>query len=288
MLYLYGLEQQLETILLLAKCRDHSFTFTTLQHTKVAYLGFLKDIQPEVSNPQALLTTNSNDVNLQIFNASSPFNDIPHQLITRARHSKDFLCDDDERLSWTDRALKSIFETNRDFKLLFGLAINNVFVAPCKTAVGGTSSRAIGVIWIYPQVYWTVNDFFEFFVHELAHTLLFLDEWRYTHYSDIERLSIRKNYAISAIQCSLRPLDKVLHSIVIAAEILLFRMLIIGCKEKTSIHPCSADLVGGLQQSVDCVLSMPDARELLSPRSFELIQASSHIAARAATSLASL
>lgn len=52
---------------------------------------------------------------------------------------------------------------------------------------------------------------------------MFLDELRYSHYA-YARILDPSTYARSAILNIDRPLDKVLHSIVVAVEILLFIM----------------------------------------------------------------
>ena len=112
-----------------------------------------------------------------------------------------------------------------------------IFSCSSDNAGGGSTSAAIGCIWINPRPHWSENDFFEFFVHELTHNLVFLDELRYRHYTNYSSIIIEENYSPSAILARKRPLDKVFHSILVSTEVLLTRQSLLGHPETPRAHP---------------------------------------------------
>src|SRR5581483_6992105 len=114
---------------------------------------------------------------------------------------------------------------------------------------GGSTSQAIGVIWANPKVSYTTADIIEILVHELSHHAMFLDELRYTHYS-YSRVPQQSTWARSAILNVARPLDKVLHSIVVAIEVLLFRDGYLGYPVNPRVHPPTRVMIEQLRDSI--------------------------------------
>jgi hypothetical protein len=120
------------------------------------------------------------------------------------------------------RAIDELALYSEDHSVLFNMIVTDILVSPSRLARGGSTSQAIGAIWANPDPTFTINDVMEILVHELTHHTMFLDELRYGHYF-YSNVIDRSSWARSAILKSVRPLDKVLHSIVVAVEVLLFR-----------------------------------------------------------------
>lgn len=151
-----------------------------------------------------------------------------------------------------------------ELRQVFDLAIQTMFFFDSPTMSGGTNSEAVGVIWVNIKPHWSVPDVAEFLIHELTHTLIFIDELvhRHFHYASIAR---EENYALSAILGIRRPLDKVFHSIVVAHEILTAREQFLG-DIATRVHPPSEVLRQRLLESLDSVHQLENVDELLTER----------------------
>lgn len=159
---------------------------------------------------------------------------------------------------------------------LLDLIVTDIVILPSKTAYGGSTSDGLGIIWANPSLNWRSIDAAEFLVHELTHQCMFIDEICSRHY-DYTSLLKPENWAQSAILKKLRPADKVLHSIVVAAEILSFRDLV-GHPASPRAHPPSTKLA---QQARDAVNSIKELNNrtpgILSTRANMLLETCTHI-----------
>lgn len=155
---------------------------------------------------------------------------------------------------------------------LFDLAINIVFSGGSPYAVGGTTSAAIGIIWGNPENEWKTCDYLEYFVHELTHTLMFLDELRFMHYLDQEIMYRKENFSLSAILQADRPIDRVLHSIVVATEVLALRSRNLVDHSECRIHPSTEILIDSTLNSIDKLMKHSNKTEILSQRSFSILE----------------
>lgn len=147
------------------------------------------------------------------------------------------------------RAIDELALYSEDHSVLFNMIVTDILVSPSRLARGGSTSLAIGAIWANPDPTFTINDVMEILVHELTHHTMFLDELRYGHYF-YSNVIDRSSWARSAILKSVRPLDKVLHSIVVAVEVLLFRCRCTGHPIIPRVHPPTEMLVTQLQYSI--------------------------------------
>lgn len=157
-----------------------------------------------------------------------------------------------------------------DHKNLLDLLITDVFIMPSNEARGGSTSSAIGVIWANPKITYRLPDIVEFIVHELTHHTLFIDEYHYGHYN-YSLINDQKYWAQSALLKVPRPLDKVIHSMIVATEIVLFRERFLGHPATPSVHPPTPKILGQLaesflsvQDTIDCVEKQGNS--LISPR----------------------
>jgi hypothetical protein len=89
-------------------------------------------------------------------------------------------------------------------------------------------------------------------VHELTHHALFIDEHRYGHY-DYPVILAPETWAQSALLKTPRPLDKVIHSIIVATEIVMFREQCLGHPAAPLVHPPTAKICTQISQSLDSV-----------------------------------
>ena len=262
MYYLFGLAENLKTIGMLSKPFGD---IDTEQNLKTAYLKFLSHIQPTVPHPPEV----------------QPFfvYDIPviHQLIKNHQQDSfltDFttdicLANEDAMhaaLAKIQEAIDYIARYNPLLYKLFKVAINNMFYAKSYKQGGGSVSSAIGVIWCSHRKNWSRDDIVEFIVHELTHNLIFLDELRFKHYLSLEKLGEDKNFVISAILKKPRPLDKVFHSLMVAAEILHLRQAWLGEPMDSKVHPSSQEMIVNCQATLMGIKELLVKRELVSDR----------------------
>lgn len=154
--------------------------------------------------------------------------------------------------------------------LLAELIVTDMVILPSSVAYGGSTSDGLGIIWANPNLNWRINDTAEFVVHELTHQCMFIDEICHGHY-DYELLMRKENWAQSAILNKLRPVDKVLHSVVVAVELLHFRERI-GHPASPRAHPPTTKL---LRQTTVAVDSLQDIAQriptLMKPRAMEIL-----------------
>ncbi len=163
---------------------------------------------------------------------------------------------------------------------LFNLVISDFIVAPSERARAGSTSSAPGCVWIADIERYQSWEVAEILVHELVHNLVFLDELVKSHY-DYELITKKENYATSSILKVLRPVDKVLHSIIVATEILLYRERIGSTKITHRVHPPTPLLIEQLEnslQSMRILLSRKPA--VLTARGRELFEFCSENCAR--------
>lgn len=270
MLRTIGIKRNIETLFALPQpyAQEGDYSFLGL---KRAYKKFLHQIQPSV--PASSLDTIEflKDIPrtrelIALFAEKSRLDDFDRIF------SDDFQFHN-EQLDLVEQHLQELKKVDEQLYSLFSLAINIFFSGPSELASGGSSSGAIGCIWINPRPTWGPQDFLEFFVHEMTHNLIFLDEYRYHHYEGYAGMFLEENYAKSAILAKKRPLDKVFHSILVSTEVLLTRRDILGHPESPILHPPTSIILEKTSESIDNVERNPTVYSLLTSRGKELIAA---------------
>ena len=264
---LMGLKENLQNVVSLSNAHrvaGESIQLTSLKRQLNAYLSGL---QPEFVTADRLEFTGDADVVnrlVPLFRMDSNLNDLSQgQVILDATPNEAV------RVERAREAFVALRALAPDVAQLFELVISRCFCAPSSRAGGGSSSAAIGAIWINPRESWTTQDYIEFMIHEMTHHLLFLDERRYLHYLDYNALKQPENFAFSAILRRSRPLDKVVHSLIVAFEVLSFRTKHFDLGAKTYLHPTSDELRKGCMQTLDSLKTLRTG--LLSPRAYTLI-----------------
>lgn len=266
---LLGLKQNLNNLAALSK--PYLPPNASKNDLKIAYKAFLKKAQPLV--PQTDFTDISflykfEEITplLKLFEEDSILDDFKEIFDQLDHTAQNF---PQSRIQETCRIMK---ETSPDFCELMNLAINTIFSAPSALAGGGSTSAAIGCIWVNLRDHWDKQDVFEFLVHETTHNLVFLDELCYGHYSDYSQLPINENYSWSAILNKLRPLDKVFHSIVVSTEVLLFREETLGHPSKPCLHPPTHIMLEQALYSIRYLNDHSHLKNLLSKRANYLLE----------------
>lgn len=236
---------------------------------KSSYKAFLHELQPSIPIGNSLECELVTDFDkgeklARCFNLNLQKEGID-QLIGKRPHL-------DGSIVRTKKHLSLLRELDPHLHSLFVFIVNILFFGASPHAVGGTTSAAIGVVWGNPDETWNECDYLEFFVHELTHTLMFLDELRFLHYKNQSILYEKENFSLSAILQAERPIDRVLHSIVVATEVLMLRARGLVDHSQSQIHPSTNQLIESTQTSIDRLLSHPNANKILTDRSFQIVE----------------
>lgn len=263
-----GFRASVETVALLSRPHGDG-DFQDFAALKTAYQRYTASLQPGLPVSRSAEIEFNNDPEdlakfAAAFNEESDLRDIRSSLLLR-----DFQ-DAPKKLETARAAYERMSERYPELALLFKLAFNTIFSLPSAEAGGGSASSAVGVLWVNPRATWSENDMIEFLIHELTHNLVFLDERRFSHYVDLKKAVDKENWALSAVLGRLRPIDKGVHSLIVATEILLFRDKHTGHDDRYRVHPPSAILREKALRCADSLLSLKNRSELCRPRFIEL------------------
>lgn len=173
-------------------------------------------------------------------------------------------------------ALEEFLGLDDMLSIIFDLCIHSIFIKPSnvpqgRKSYGGSSSAAIGAIWMTVDDTVTKLDLMEMFVHELTHHLLFIDERNYPQF-DYDEITKESNYAFSAILNKMRPLDKVVHSVVVATELILARERFLTSAGERVIHPDTEILIENAIAARDSIYSLPNIDRIIKPRTEAILE----------------
>ena len=272
MYHLFGFKACIKNYYCLSN-KFNSEKIMTTEQLKTQYLAFLSVHLPKMLLPENIDINLSDDIEMgnrlsECYRVGSSLNDKMQQEVMGSPMS---LEDGARLIALTKQSLAALETKHSEYYQLFKLAIHTIFFRNSTKAAAGSTSSALGVIWIGNLAKTNVGDFLELFIHELTHNLVFVDELCHAHYNSYESLSQKKNFARSAILKDQRPLDKVIHSIVVAAEIFLARKTFLSDIGPVKIHPCSEKLREAILASIHSVLAIDDINCLLLPRAFEIL-----------------
>lgn len=256
-----GLKENVKNVVTLAKPHLKQSSAFALKN---AYRLFLTEAQPNVPQSQNneiqfLHKPNEIATLLKIFEEDSILDDFEEIFDTSSQGSIN-------SIQRVQNSLELLKETEKSFQGLLNLVINTIFCAPSKLAGGGSTSAAIGCIWVNLRDHWQDQDILEFLIHETTHNLIFLDELCYIHYVNYTEIAKKENFSWSAILNRSRPLDKVFHSIVVSTEILTFRNDILGHPNKPCLHPPSEIMMEQTKRSIQFLKENSQIKRLLSER----------------------
>jgi hypothetical protein len=165
--------------------------------------------------------------------------------------------------------LKHIQDKDPIFAKLFQLIMNTVFCTASKR-LGGTSVNPsyIGVMCAYYDMTAEEEAVPELLIHEFAHNALFLDELRYGHYTNYQKLSDPSTY-VNAVYRDMPirlPFDRCLHSLIVSAEVLLARDAYIGHENRVSQHLPTDQLIKRAKGYVAQIKANEMIHELMTER----------------------
>jgi hypothetical protein len=277
MYFLFGPQHVLRNIYLLCgdrltKEHDHN-----IRDLRLLYRTFLCQQQPNVpknwlDDPFVL------DDEIELYIASqfldSRLDDFKQPMLIAAEHF-----DRGRKIrihSKLRAALEILFSKDPVYKDLFELCIHTIFSKPAIVlpdggrSAGGSTSVAIGAIWFSDVDSLTLQDVRDLVVHEFTHHCLFLDELcnEQFNYDEIVK---KQNKALSAVLRVPRPMDKVVHSIIVSTEVLLSRRILSLPEDDVKLHPKSPALAKNILESVESVLSMENHRSLMTDWTLEMI-----------------
>ena len=267
MFYLKGPEEFLSTVTALTyqKNRDVS----SLEELKERYVAFTCKVSGE----------NINDINvadkysycdarikflISRYKDPSQLTDIETDILKTPKSSRE------QAAGVIEKGCQHLRDVNEDLYEVFDFAIHTVFYHRSSCTGGGSVSSLPGVIWCSPRLEWSLNDMSEFLVHELAHNMLFIDERRFRHYVDFDDIAKPENYARSAVLMRNRPLDKVFHSLIVAHEVLAFR-LENGEPDNPMVHPNTFEMLEAAFVTVDSIKDTISKAELVTDRFIYLL-----------------
>jgi hypothetical protein len=175
-----------------------------------------------------------------------------------------------EAMSRVIAAKEAFAAVDPDFVAFFDFFIHTMFYQRAFHSGGGSVSSALGVIWCAINRKWSDEDIIEFFVHELAHNMLFLDERANGHYAGIDAIADPRNWALSAVLERPRPLDKVFHSLIVSNEVLQHRLKH-GEPANPLLHPSSRHMAEAAAKTIDSIHRVIDRGGLVLPRFEEIL-----------------
>ncbi len=273
---LLGYSENIKNIYRLAAPFVGTNSVRTSQDLKPFYIEFLNRHQPEhqVEFSRDLIVRDPKQAkNLIGAFSASKLNDLSQEAMlgeffeSESRHSFE---------QSADEALRNLRELNPEASDLFSLSIHSILMCGSNEnsaglrAHGGTSSKCVGLMWLSMQGKLSMQDLLELFVHEMTHTLVFLDERNKPQF-DYSQMSFEENWARSSILKRQRPMDKVVHSILVAYEVLYARANYLPNVEKLSVHPDSEEMKTNIRIAVESVNTHPNRDQVCKPRAIELI-----------------
>jgi len=255
MILQFGVQAQIENLVTLIGTRNITVarSLTTLAQVQAEYQTFIERFQQRIPGGQPGAADFVTDVEAAkrlrlLFTNDSLLDDKAQaEVIAEAREPNAAA-----KQSLIARALDELGLYSQDHRVFFDTVITDILILPSHVARAGSTSQAIGVIWTNPRTDYTLHDVIELLVHELTHQAMFIDEVRYSHYN-YGAVVDQTTWARSAILNVSRPLDKVLHSVVVATEILLLRDQCLGHPIRPAVHPPTPVMICQLQDALSSV-----------------------------------
>ncbi len=241
-----------------------------------AYHAWLAERQPGITLPQGpALDLVSNEADeralLSLFlyederEADTPVNTAAVNRMFEERDAED--------VSWSIGRVRDAYERLAGFspvrRRLFDAVVTRIIATRLRGVSGGSANSCIGVLWVNPSKKASADDVMEFLVHELAHTLGYIDETATPHFkSEAFGQAIP---AFSAVRCQQRPLYHVMHSLFVGCELLAFRRDQPRLKD-LRLHPKTTDLRESCAVSLASVLELP-VEGIFTDRGMEVVGA---------------
>lgn len=130
-----------------------------------------------------------------------------------------------------NKALKLLKMIHNDLSYLINQLTGTILCFKKKGTGGGTTSCALGLIWLNPHEDWTIIDYAEALYHEFTHTSIFIDDMVNKMFINVHDCKKEEAYVTSAILKIKRPLDSAYHAAGVAVALMHFYFMI-GDKNK--------------------------------------------------------
>lgn len=276
---LYGISHNVCNIYKLSARFRNDAAVTTANELKPYYLHFIDHYyqNPPINHRGPIFIQNTSQAReLLKYYSASLLNDLSQDEIVGQLYTDSKLALANQRIQ---NALDDLTTLDRELSQLFNLVIHSIVVSDSnnnkngQTAHGGSTSNLIGLIWLTLNKNLSDQDICELLIHELTHTLVFIDELNFGHF-DYENIAKKEFWARSTILNRPRPIDKVLHSIVVGTEILHARHTFLQNTDKLRVHPDTATLKANALASIDSVLNLRHLQNVCLPRAIEIIEKS--------------
>jgi hypothetical protein len=276
MFSLYGFEESIRNAYRVAHPFAARGDLATTAALREAYLAFLQDHQPYMPlNRGTDVFVVDDEVEARLVAAyghNAALNDLRQSEIIGEPYPA---AEKELKVARARAALERFRDLDDELAALFDLTIHSIIIRPSNVAggrrsYGGSSSAAMGVIWLSLGKEVTERDIVEMLLHELTHHLLFLDERNHPHF-DYDLITREENRAFSAILNLNRPVDKVMHSIVVASELILGRRRFLPLDRQCSVHPATEKMLADLRSAHESLTALPAAEEVLRPRAREIV-----------------
>lgn len=276
MYFLCGFDESVRNVYLVSHPHLHQRVVRSITDLRAPYLDFLSAALPHAPvNRQSdpFVVDDEIEARLAAAFGGSALDDMQQGSIIGGSYDHD---DKRARHEFGRRCLVDLLARDEHYAAMFELVIHSIFVTRTnKTSNGyqshgGSASGAIGTIWLSMRSDLSEIDVIEMYVHEMTHQLLFLDELVHGHF-DYGKIPHEENFAYSAILNRIRPLDKVVHSIVVATEVLLARRCLQFTETGRSIHPDSERLAKEALHAISTVNALSNVAQLVTPRVLQLL-----------------
>ncbi len=134
------------------------------------------------------------------------------------------------------------------------LTVTDVIVMPADRVGGGSGSHFPGLLCVSPGPDWSKSDVAETLLHEAAHLNAFICEMLHPFYrKSLAKLAEPSNRVVSAVRIGeLRPLDKALHSALVAVPLMYLQHLIGATTLIDLFSESIKECADGLRQKREC------------------------------------
>lgn len=278
MFYLFGINKNLEAISIVSRNFLKTDPFTaSFPDLKKAYMKFSCHIQPAIPNNDNQADVCFVEDDLILDKLSEIFHDpissaekkvisgFPFEKIIDKKIIKN-------KYNLVKDTINKYQQIIPEFCFLFNLLFSHIFLIKTDHIACATIPKAMGLLLLDHRL-WTMADIFEMLVHETAHQLITLDEYCHVHYFDMEKLNNIDNFAISAMRATKRPLNKVIHSLIVAYEILAHRKTMMESREILKVHPETPVLIKQIRVTLDSIKKLNNLDNILAPRAKNIVNA---------------
>ncbi len=243
-----------------------------LNQLQACYRGFLNEHQPDAQGAADSLFVDdlSIEERLSGFFASVDRGDNDQRQLMGGAYSAATRA---ERIARAAAARDALFALDANLGALFELIVHSLLVRASSDeglCHGGSSSAAIGLIWMTIDPNASPRDLQEILFHEFTHHLLYIDDLSAPHF-DYREMFDPSNFVDTAIYKRSKSVGKVIHSLLVAAEIVLGRERYGWGHEAGIAHPSSLMLIEGIRDAFTRIQAVPAYESLTRPRIRDLV-----------------